>query len=140
MAYLLDTNVLSEFLKKTPNENVLCWFRDSDETQHFISSLTIAEIQKGISKLPDSQRKTDLKVWFDNVIKRYQDRILSFDLKTACIWGDTIAALESQGRPLPLPLMDSLLAANALEHGLTIVTRNETDFEPTGVNILNLWK
>lgn len=138
MAYLLDTNVLSEFLKKTPNENVLRWFRDSDETQHFISSLTIAEIQKGISKLPDSQRKTDLKVWFDNVIKRYQDRILSFDLKTACIWGDTIAALESQGRPLPL--MDSLLAANALEHGLTIVTRNETDFEPTGVNILNLWK
>lgn len=138
MAYLLDTNVLSEFLKKAPNENVVRWFSDSDETQHHISSLTIAEIQKGISKLPPSQRKTDLMIWLDNVIKRYQDRILSFGLKTARIWGDTMAVLERRGRPLPL--MDSLLAATALEHDLTIVTRNEADFEPTGVKILNLWQ
>ena len=137
MAYLLDTNVLSEFLKKTPNKNVIRWFRISDETQHYISSLTIAEIQKGISKLPDSQRKPELQVWLDNVIKRYQDRILSFDLKTARIWGDTIAALESRGRPLPL--MDSLLAATALVHSLTLVTRNEKDFESTDVKILNIW-
>jgi toxin FitB len=138
MAYLLDTNVLSEFLKKVPNEDVIRWFKDSDETQHNVSSLTIAEIQKGISKLPASQSKTDLQVWLYNVIKRYQGRILSFDLKTARVWGDTMAALESRGRPLPL--MDSLLAATALEHDLTIVTRNETDFEPTGVKILNLWQ
>jgi len=137
MAYLLDTNVLSEFLKKAPDKNVIRWISDSDETQHNISSLTIAEIQKGISKLPASQRKTNLKVWLDNVIKRYQDRIISFDLKTARIWGETMAVLESRGRPLPL--MDSLLTATALQHDLTLVTRNEKDFEHTGVKILNIW-
>jgi predicted nucleic acid-binding protein len=138
MAYLLDTNALSEFLKKTPNENVIRWFRESDEAQHYVSTLAIGEIQKGISKLPVSQRTTDLQVWLDNVIKRYQERILPFTIEAARIWGDKIATLESQGRPLPL--MDSLLAATALEHDLTIVTRNEVDFEPTGVKILNLWQ
>jgi predicted nucleic acid-binding protein len=138
MAYLLDTNVLSEFLKKVPNQDVIRWVSDGDEMQQHISSLTIAEIQKGISKLPASQRKEDLMIWLDSVIKRYQDRILSFGLKTARIWGNTMAAIESQGRPLPV--VDSLLAATALEHDLTIVTRNATDFEPTGVRILNLWQ
>lgn len=138
MAYLLDTNALSEFLKKAPNDNLIRWFRESDEQQHYVSTLTIGEIQKGISKLPASRRKDELKVWFDNVIARYQVRILSFGLETSRIWGDLVADLERRGRPLPI--IDSLLAATALEHGLTLVTRNESDFTQTGVKVLNLWK
>ena len=138
MNYLLDTNVLSEFLKKTPNEDVIRWFRDGDERRHHVSTLTIGEIQKGISKLSASRRKAELKVWFDHVIIRYEDRILPFGLETARIWGDALAALERRGRSLPL--VDSLIAATALEHDLTIVTRNEEDFTPTGVKVLNLWQ
>ena len=138
MAYLLDTNVLSEFLKKAPNELVIQWFSESDESQHHISTLTIGEIQKGISKLTASRRKDELKDWFDRVITRYQDRIVPVGLETARIWGDLIASLELRGRSLPV--IDSLIAATALERDLTIVTRNETDFEPTGVKFLNLWQ
>ena len=138
MAYLLDTNVLSEFLKKSPNEGVIRWFDKSHEEQQQISSFSIAEIQKGLSKLPPSSRRAELVNWFEKVIDRYEDRILSFGLETARIWGDLTADLEKRG--LILPVIDSLIAATALEHDLTLVTRNEGDFEDCGVRVLNIWE
>lgn len=136
--YLLDTSSLSEFLKKAPNDSVIRWFTDTDEQQHFVSTLTIGEIQKGISRLGHSRRRTELKRWLAQVIDRYLDRLLPIGLTTARVWGDLLADLEGRGRRLPV--IDSLLAATAVEHNLTIVTRNEEDFTPAGVKILNLWR
>ncbi len=137
MAYLLDTNVLSEFLKKTPNEGVLRWFRDTDENEQYVSTLTIGELQKGVSKLPASRRKNELQTWLDSVIGRYDDRILAPDIATAKLWGRLLADLERKGRPIPA--VDSLIAATALAHDLILVTRNVDDFAPAGVKTLDLW-
>lgn len=138
MAYLLDTNALSEFLKKSPNENVIGWFNESDEQSHYVSTLTIGEIYKGISKLLPSRRKDELAAWFEQVIGRYRDRLLPVGLETAKIWGDMQADLEGRGRPIPA--IDSLLAATAIEHNPVIVTRNHNDFAGTGIEVLNLWR
>jgi len=138
MKYLLDTCTLSEFLKKLPDENVLEWFRGHDEESQYISVLTVGEIQKGISKLARSKRKSELQAWFESVLSRYDGRILAVSLETANLWGNLKADLETQGAPTPV--IDSLLAATALEHGLTIVTRNEDDFAATNAKVLNIWK
>jgi tRNA(fMet)-specific endonuclease VapC len=137
MPYLLDTNAISEFLKKTPHDNVINWFSVTDEELQFISSLSVGEIHKGITRLARSRRKQELEEWFRQVISRYQDRIMPFGLETAGIWGELQADLEKQGRMLPV--IDSLIAATALEHDLTLVTRNTQDFTSTGVKLLNLW-
>ena len=137
MAYLLDTNVLSEFFKREPDERVLMWFRETDEVLQFISTLTLAEIQKVISRLDASRRKDELQDWFDSELVRYSSRVLSFDLEAARIWADVMATLEKKGRPLPV--IDSLIAATALAHDLTLVTRNSPDFAATNVKILDLW-
>jgi Predicted nucleic acid-binding protein, contains PIN domain len=135
--YLLDTCVLSEFLKRQSNEKVLEWFDEQVEESLYVSVLTIGEIRKGVSRLSESRQKTELGRWLGNVVIRYDGRMLSVNIRTANLWGDLKAKLESHGRPLPV--IDSLLAATALEHDLTIVTRNEDDFVQTGAQILNVW-
>jgi predicted nucleic acid-binding protein len=138
MNYLLDTCVLSEFLKKLPNQDVLEWFEEQDDSTLYISVLAIGEIQKGIAKLTHSRRKSELKQWLNGVVERFDRRILPFTISSANIWGEMKADLETNGRILPV--IDSLMAAIALEHGITIVTRNEEDFAATGVKVLNLWQ
>ena len=137
MKYLLDTCVLSEFLKKQYNEDVISWVDRQIEETLFLSVLTIGEIRKGVARLPRSKRKTELADWLDDVVVRYNARLLPVTLETAKTWGDLMATLEPRGRVLPL--IDSLLAATALEHDLTIVTRNDTDFTLTGAKVLNIW-
>ena len=138
MAYLLDTNALSEVFKKSPNKNVVQWLDLTNEDEQYISVLTIAEIQKGISKLDRSKRKNEMQLWFDQVRTRYHSRILSLEPNTAEIWGNLVGELERHGRILPL--IDSFIAAIALEHDLTVVTRNTADFSATKVATLNIWK
>ena len=138
MAYLLDTNALSEVFKKSPNKNVVQWLDLTNEDEQYISVLTIAEIQKGISKLDRSKSKNEMQLWFDQVRTRYHSRILSLEPNTAEIWGNLVGELERHGRILPL--IDSFIAAIALEHDLTVVTRNTADFSATKVATLNLWK
>ncbi len=137
MNYLLDTCVLSEFLKKVSDDRILDWVNEQDEESLYVSVLAIGEIQKGIAKLVASKRRSELEHWLESVVRRYDQRILPFTVTTANLWGKMKAQLETNGRLLPV--IDSLMAATALEHDLTIVTRNEGDFEPTGVKILNLW-
>jgi toxin FitB len=136
MKYLLDTCIVSELIAKQPNQTVLTWLNAQPESDMFVSVITIGEITKGIRKLPDSRRKSTLESWLQQDLRlRFSGRILSVELDTMLLWGDLIAKLELQGRSLPL--MDSLIASIAIQHSLTLVTRNEKDFSGTDTTILN---
>lgn len=138
MNNLLDTCTLSEFTKKIPNQNVLDWFSAQPDDTLFLSVITIAEVRRGIESLPKSRRRGELEDWLGSVVQRFDRRILSFDLTIAWRWAAMTAILAKKGRILPS--MDSLIAATALEHDLTIVTRNVADFDDTGAKILNIWE
>ena len=138
MNYLLDTCVLSEFRKKTPEPRVLEWVGRQHEESLFLSVVTIGEIQKGISRLPLSKRRRELTAWLDAIIFRYDDRTLVLDSEVMRTWGSLSAGLELKGRVLPAA--DSFIAATAAVHDLTVVTQNENDFAGAGVRILNVWK
>ncbi len=134
MNYLVDTNVLCELAKPQPDGDVLAWFA-KHEPHLYISSISIGEIRKGLELLPKGKRKTALQAWFKVVCERMEGRILSFNTSTAHVWGQLVANLETKG--LPIPTLDSQIAATAQRHNLTIVTRNVPDFQNTGLKILN---
>ncbi len=137
MNYLLDTCLLSEFMKKTSDVGVMEWFESQDEETLYISVLAVGEIKKGITKLDPSRRKEELADWLEKVVKRYDRRILPFTLSEANLWGKVKGGLEKRGTVLSV--IDSLMAATALDQDLTIVTRNVDDFAATGVRVVNPW-
>ncbi len=138
MTYLLDTCLISELVAKQPNKQVLDWLDAQVPETLYLSVITIGEIAKGISKLTDSKRKESLTTWLNETLpNRFQQRILSIDFSTMVLWGNLVGQLEQNGRPLPV--MDSLIAAIALQNSLSLVTRNEKDFAGTGVVIINPW-
>lgn len=138
MRYLLDTNVISELVSKQPNERLITWIDGIDDQLVYLSVITIGEIKRGIEKLPNSRRKRTLNHWLnEDLLIRFDDKILAIDLPVILAWGKLIAQLEGQGRALPA--IDSLIAATALHHDLNLVTRNEKDFAGTGVAIVNPW-
>lgn len=138
MNYLLDTCLISEFKKPQPSPKVVEWLSGQIEETLFLSVITIGEIQKGISNLPASKKRTDLEIWLHNLIVRYDGRILPLAVKEMLFWGETIIKLEQKGRVLLF--IDSLIAATALAHNLTLITKKESDFKNTNVKILNVWK
>jgi toxin FitB len=138
MSYLLDTCVLSEFKKEQPEQKVIAWLDAQIEESLFLSAVTVGEIQKGISLLSASKRRAELEVWLEDLIDRYDQRVLPLDIAVMRQWGQLMGAAGKPGRVLPL--QDSLIAATALAHNLELVTRNEDDFAGTNVNILNPWK
>lgn len=139
MNYLLDTCVLSEFTRRKPDEKVIQWIDSVDEEKLFLSVITIGEIQRGIERLPESHRKTELLVWMnDGLVQRFQSRILPIDTPTMHLWGSLTAHMEHAGRPVSI--MDSLIIATALHNNLIIATRNVTDFAPCGVQVINPWE
>ena len=138
MKNLLDTCVISEYKKPQPNQNVIKWLDEQLEESLFISVLTIGEIEKGIAKMPMSKRKDDLELFLENLVTRFDRRILPIDVKIMRCWGKLVGELENKGRVLPI--VDSMIAATALENNLTIITQNVADFADTDVNILNIWK
>jgi predicted nucleic acid-binding protein len=137
MNYLLDTCVLSEFRKKKPEPNVIDWLRSEDEESMFLSVITIGEIQKGISRLTAKDRASELTAWLDEIIYRYDRRVLSLDTNVMRTWGQVTTRLEKKGRVLPAA--DSFIAATAIFHDLVLVTHNEQDFDDSGVSVLNIW-
>lgn len=138
MKYLLDTNVISELIKKDPNPGVLSWLDTCDEKALFLSVITFGELQKGIWKLSDSNRAERLQKWVNQELtKRFEGRIISIDLDVSFTWGKLQGTSEKEG--VKLPVMDSLIAATAMAHNLIVVTRNVRDLERCQVTVYNPW-
>lgn len=138
MSFLLDTCVLSEIVKPQPNAGLVNWLAKQNSNTLFISSLTLGELSKGIAKLAEGQRKAFLADWLNTqVIQNFSSRVLDLDAAVALEWGATQAESEAMGKTLPL--MDSLIAATAKTHQLTLVTRNMKDMQLVGLKLLNPW-
>jgi|SRR5579859_6526270 len=139
MNYLLDTNVISELISRQPTTNVIDWLDSLDPATIYLSVITIGEIRKGIEKLPPSQRRVTVSTWLEtDLLLRFQGHIVEITTEVMLTWGTLVAQLERKGQPVAA--LDSLIAACALQGGYTLVTRNEDDFQPTGVPIINPWK
>jgi len=135
--YLLDTCVLSELVKPAPNSNVIIWINGIPSERLFLCSLTIGEIRKGLTKLPESKKKEKLTDWLNTLLENYQDRIHSIDITVAENWGVMQGKAEKKG--MPMSSIDSLISATAYTHNLIIVTRNENDFHTSNLSIINPW-
>lgn len=136
--YLVDTNVLSELTKPIPDPKVEAFLRESRD-RVFISVFSIGEVRKGIASLPMSNRRAALEDWLDSEIMPWLgDRALPVTLAIAERWG--ALAAECRGRGRPRPVVDSVLAATAMEHDLLVVTRNVADYADMGVTVLNPWE
>lgn len=129
MSWLLDTCVLSEYIRKAPDLKVIGWLDEQDETSLHISVISLGEIEKGIIKLQaaDLTRARKLTAWLGKLEQRFATRILPLDAPILSAWANLAARADLAGRPLPV--MDGLLMATAQCHGLTVVTRNIQDFE-----------
>jgi toxin FitB len=135
--YLLDTCVFAEYSRPRPNTKVFEWIDAQEQELQFLSVLTVGEMEKGIARLPSSKRRQSLEEVLNVIVSRFDHRILQLDVAIARRWGRMVESLELKGRKLPI--IDSLIAATALEHDLTIVTQNILDFTDTGVTVLNIW-
>ncbi len=135
--YLLDTCLLSELIRKEPNQGVLDWIKDKEESSLFLSVLTIGELRKGIVKLKPSTKKKELTLWFAELESRFKDRIIPIDIQISLKWGEIQTNLEVNRNSMPT--IDSLIASTALCKNLIIVTRNGKDMKQSHVEILNPW-
>ena len=138
MSYLIDTCCISELVKKKPNPNVLKWFADQDELSMFLSVITFGELRKGIEKYPDSKKKQELNRWIKvDLNHRFKNRVLNINMEEVNRWGKIMATAEKNEKPLPA--IDSLIAATAQVHDLSVVRRNTQDMEGSGVEVINPW-
>jgi toxin FitB len=130
--YLLDTDVLSELRRGRRNRNVVAWISDVSAADLFLSVVTIGEIELGIARqrVRNPGFAQDLADWLEVTLRAYGERILPLTVGIARRWGQLAAQLGNKQ-------LDLAIAATALEHGLTVVTRNVSDFEPTGVAVLD---
>lgn len=136
MGYLLDTNIISETIKKSPNPDVINWISTVPYNSIYVSVLTIGEITKGIAKLGDSKRQEELKVWLESKMTSWlEDHMLEVDVKTSQRWGRLMGETKQTKS-----VIDSLIAATALHHDLVLVTRNTKDFDYPGLETFNPWK
>jgi predicted nucleic acid-binding protein len=139
MSLLLDTCVLSEMVKPQRNEKVVSWLAAQRPEALYVSALTLGEMQKGIDKLPPSVRKTFLETYLQtDILEGFKGRILDVDSDVALAWGTLVAKSEQAGQRMPS--VDCLIAATALRHQLTVVTRNTRDMAASGVTLFDPWQ
>jgi len=139
MKAILDTCVISEFVAKQPNPKVVEFLDALDTDDAYLSVITIGEVIKGVEKLPDSRRKTELRDWLqDDLLARFQGKILPLDTDVIVEWGMLVARTELAGKAMPA--VDSLIAATAIANKMTLVTRNVSDFEAAGIEVINPWQ
>jgi predicted nucleic acid-binding protein len=137
--FLLDTNCISEVVRIKPDPRVTAWIEAVDESLLCLSVLTLGEIRKGLAALPQGKRRSRLETWLEVELQaRFSGRILSIDAAVADRWGLLAAVAKTKGKPLSA--IDGLLAATAIHHNLTIVSRNAGDFTNTQVPVVNPWE
>lgn len=139
MSYLLDTCVISEVVRQNPASEVVGWLAAQDEDHLWVSVLTLGELHKGVARLDDPLRRRTLEAWVEgDLLRRFIGRIIDVDPGIAARWGRISAAAERAGRVIPV--IDGLLAATAIENGLTLVTRDTSHMRPAGVDLFNPWE
>jgi len=130
--FLADPNVLSEPTKPHPNGRVLDWLRQNERALT-VNPIILGEMEYGILLLPDGTKRRKLEEWF--AAGRERLSVLDFDKGSATAWAELLARLKRNG--LSMPIKDSLIAATALAHDLTVATRNLSDFQHAGVSLVN---
>jgi toxin FitB len=133
--YLVDADVLSEATKPNPAERVVQWLRKYDRDLA-INPIILGELEYGILLLPAGRRRKKLLDWFQSGIA--QLNLIDFDAESAAVWAKLLADLKRKGRAMPIK--DSLIAATARQHGLTVATGNTADFRHAGVTVVNPFK
>jgi predicted nucleic acid-binding protein len=137
--FLLDTNCISEVVRLKPEPRVMAWMEGAEESLLYLSVLTMGEIRKGLAALQQSKRRTQLETWLELELQaRFSGRILPIDAAVADRWGLLAASAKRSGKALSS--IDGLLAATAIHHNLTIVSRNVSDFANTYVPVVNPWE
>jgi len=137
--FLLDTNIPSELIRSQPEPKVQAWVFSQDEQTLFLSAITIGELRRGFTLLQARSRRSQLERWLETIlIPRFSGRVLPITHRIADCWGVLDAQRQLKGRPLNTA--DGLIAATALEHDLTLVTRNMRDFVGLDVKLLNPWE
>jgi toxin FitB len=135
VSWLVDTNVLSELTRRSPDARVQQWLVGHEEDL-FISVLTFGELERGVRMAAEAGRQKRLRAWLENDVRAwFAEKILPIDERVALTWADILARSKN-----PLPAIDSLIGATAIAHQLTVVTRDEDDIERTGARVLNPWK
>jgi predicted nucleic acid-binding protein len=138
VSFLLDTNVVSEWVKRQPDPGVVAWLAEIDEDRVFLSVITLAELRHGVERLPAGARRRRLDAWLrDELARRFEGRVLPVDEQVADRWGEVVARSEAAGRPIGV--MDAFIVATANVHALRLVTRNEADFESVVEALINPW-
>jgi len=132
MTFLVDANILSEPTKHRPDAKVVAWL-SANERDFVVDSVILGEIALGILVLPRGRKRTQLERWFEVVADRID--CLAWDASISRRWAQLVASLRKKGQTLPV--LDSMIAATALAHGLTVATHNVRDFQKAGVPVLD---
>jgi predicted nucleic acid-binding protein len=136
MSYLIDTNVISETFRPHPHPSVTKWFGSIPSESLYLSVLSLGEIRRGAEMLDETQKKQRIIQWLEHDLTQwFEDRLLSIDVSVADKWGFLLAHSRQK-----IPAIDSLIAATALSHNLKLVTRNVSDFQIPGLEVINLWE
>ena len=136
MRYLLDTNIISNVTKPAPSEALLAWMAEQDDLDLYISSLTVAEIRRGVLEKPAGKRRKDLEAWFsgpEGPQALFAGRVIAFDERAALVWAILMAGGKARGRPRSA--LDTMIAAIAVANACVVVTDNEKDFD--GIETVN---
>lgn len=138
MSFLLDTNAVSEPGRVTPDPGFLSWLSDVDGAQLYLSVITLGELRRGIALIEEPARRQGLEGLNAHILLRFGGQVLPVDDHVARVWGDLSARLKRSGRVIGA--LDEMIAATALAHGLTLVTRNTRHFEGTGCAMISPWR
>lgn len=135
---ILDTNVVSEAMRPSPDEAVMTWLAAQLPTTVWLSAMTVAEILFGISQLPEGRRRSALRSQFDLLLDRgFPGRVLPFDQQAAEAYANVMSERRAIGRPMSVA--DGQIAATALSHGARVATRDTRDFDGCGIELINPW-
>lgn len=138
MKFLLDTCVVSALRRPRENAAVVDWISGVDESDLYLSVITIGELEKGVSRLPEGKKKSVVSDWVRHAVtNRFGSRVLAVDAAVAARWGELLGLREKKGKPMPI--LDAFIAATALTADCTIATRNTKDFAECGVRLLDPW-